>query len=130
MALIDPGSAAALLALAGTIFNSVATMRVANRNANVTNANQAEARRDARIDNLEKQLDGARAALAEARERHMATVERLMDEEEALRDRHAEALAEARARVDELRVQVMALRAELLHRGINPDRLLGEPVAA
>ncbi len=65
MALIDPGSAAALLALAGTIFNSVATMRVANRNANVTNANQAEARRDARIDNLEKQLDGARAALAD-----------------------------------------------------------------
>lgn len=88
----------------------------------------ADTRRDARIATLEAQLDKANTALADARERHMAAVERLIDEEEALRDKHADTVAELRGRLDDARVQLMALRAELLRRGVNPDRLTGERV--
>ena len=90
---------------------------------------QTGGQRDARIAALEAALDKANTALADAREKHMATVERMIAEEEELRDQHAGKLLDARTRVDELRVQVMALRAELLRRGVNPDRLVGETIS-
>lgn len=90
----------------------------------------AMTRRDARVDQLEKALDVARGELAGAREKALADKERLMDEEESMRDKHAHTVLELRERYDASRVQSMAMRAELLRRGVNPDRLLGEPVAA
>lgn len=90
----------------------------------------ANTRAEARIAALEGQVDRVNTELAAAREKHLSSVERLMDEEEALRDRHAEQVSGLRQRVDDQRVQLMALRSELMRRGVNPDRLLGEPVAA
>lgn len=90
----------------------------------------AMTRGDARVDQLEKALDVARGELAGAREKALADKERLMDEEESMRDKHAHTVLELRERYDASRVQSMAMRAELLRRGVNPDRLLGEPVAA
>jgi biopolymer transport protein ExbB/TolQ len=112
-----------LVTAALTFIGSVAVARIQSRAGASTRAEQ-------RIAALEAQVDKQAAELAAAREKHMEAYERLMQEEEDLRDKHAGVVTGLRERVDDLRVQLMAMRAELMRRGINPDRLLGEPVAA
>jgi biopolymer transport protein ExbB/TolQ len=106
-----------------TLIGSVAVARIQARGS-------ATQRSDERISALEAAVSRGNDDLAAAREKHLQTVERLMEEEEEMRDRHAAKLLVARERMDDQRVQLTAMRAELLRRGINPDRLLGEAVAA
>lgn len=84
----------------------------------------AGGRRDARVEALEGALERANTALADARDRHITMIEKMLAEEEELRDQHAAKIAETRARADEARLQAFALREALLRRGVDPEHVL------
>lgn len=102
-----------LLSLAGTVMVGAFQARSAKA-----------VRRDDRISKLE-------TALELSRDKHYASVERLMDEEESLRDGHAAKLNAEREKNDNLRVQVLGLRMQLLSLGVLPKHGLDDcPVPA
>lgn len=132
----DAPTAGAVLGFVGTVLGLWFTFRGSVRTTTAQAAMQAEVARQtaaekyadrlaARVEVLEKALDTAYTELAGSRESHIATVERLLDEEAVLRRAHAEQVEEMRERCDSLRLQNIAFRSELLRRNVNPDRVLG-----